>query len=508
MHPKTQQILEVFEEINKIPRLSKHEEEISLWLQEWGRSRGFEVKADSLNNVLIKAPATSGYENSPTLVLQGHMDMVCEKCKDSIHDFSRDPIKCICDGNWMRGDGTSIGADNGIALAVGIVLAEAGQEGAIEHPPLELLFTVDEETGLTGAQGLEVGFFEGKLLLNLDSEDEGVFVVGCAGGQNSLITLPVEWELFDCEKESLFRFFRLSVEGLEGGHSGVEIDKQRANGIQLISLALVGLKEKIGAENIRLVLLNGGSVHNAIPNTAEAFFALQSEKIEKAEEAVSGIRKAFQAEYAKTDPGLVLEFKEVDRKIAFETARDEITRKEVPCIRVFSSGTEERLIGLLMGLPHGVYRMSDTIPGLVETSNNLATVRTKENKIMIISSQRSSITLKLAEITGKVEAVAKLAGARIEHDSGYPAWEPDLKSGLLLKCRQVYNETFGKEAEIKVVHAGLECGIIGSVYEGMEMISLGPTIKDPHCPAERIFIPSIEKIWIFLENLLKSYRRS
>ena len=489
----------------KFRRRSKHEEKISIWLQEWGRSRGFEVKVDSLNNVLIKTPATAGYESSPTLVLQGHMDMVCEKCKDSKHDFSRDPVRCVCDGNWMRGDGTSIGADNGIALAVGLVLAEAGQKGEIGHPPLELLFTVDEETGLTGALGLEAGFFEGKVLLNLDSEDEGVFVVGCAGGQNSLITLPVEWELFGCEKESLFGFFRLSVEGLEGGHSGVEIDKQRANGIQLLSLALAGLREKIGAENLRLILLKGGSVHNAIPNTAEAFVALHREKADKAEEAVSGLRKAFQAEYTKTDPGLVLDFKEVDRKTAFETAGDGIARKEVPC-RVFSSGTEERLIGLLLGLPHGVYRMSDTIPGLVETSNNLATVRTKENEVTAVSSQRSSSTFMLAKITGKVEAVAKLAGARIEHEPGYPAWEPDLKSGLLLKCRQVYNKTFGKEPEIKVIHAGLECGIIGSVYEGMEMISFGPTIKDPHCPSERIFIPSIEKVWIFLENLLKSYR--
>ncbi len=505
MHPKTQQILEVFEEINKIPRRSKHEEKISIWLQEWGRSRGFEVKADALNNVLIKTPATAGYENSPTLVLQGHMDMVCEKCKDSKHDFSRDPVRCVCDGDWMRGDGTSIGADNGIALAVGLVLAEAGKNGEIGHPPLELLFTVDEETGLTGARGLEAGFLEGKLLLNLDSEDEGAFVAGCAGGQNSLITLPVEWELFGCEKESLFGFFRLSVEGLEGGHSGVEIDRQRANGIQLLSLALAGLREKVGTENLRLILLNGGSVHNAIPSTAEAFFALHRKKTGKAEEAVSYLRKAFQVEYAKTDPDFVLDFEEIDRKTAFEAASYEIPRKEVLC-RVFSPEAEERLIALLMGLPHGVYRMSDTIPGLVETSNNLATVRTKENEIAVVSSQRSSITLRLAEITGKVEAIAKLAGARIEHEPGYPAWEPDLKSGLLLKCRQVYNETFGKEPEIKVIHAGLECGIIGSVYEGMEMISFGPTIKDPHCPSERIFIPSIEKVWIFLENLLKSYR--
>ncbi|AKJ37551.1 aminoacyl-histidine dipeptidase PepD1 [Methanosarcina barkeri CM1] len=505
MHPKTQQILEVFEEINKIPRRSKHEEQISTWLQEWGRSRGFEVKADSLNNVLIKVPATAGYENSPMLILQGHMDMVCEKCKDSVHDFSRDPIRCIYDGGWMQGDGTSIGADDGIALALGLVLAEAGKKGEIGHPPLELLFTVDEETGLTGARGLETGFFEGKILLNLDSEDEGIFVIGCAGGQNSQITLPVEWELLDFKEENSFGFFRLSVEGLEGGHSGTEINKQRANGIQLLSLALNKLRGKLGIENVRLVLLNGGSVHNAIPNTAEAFIALHREKLEKAEEAMSDIRHAFKAEYAKTDPGLILNFEEISREIIFEVAEDKIPRETVSHVRVFSPETEEKLIELILGLPHGVYRMSETIHGLVETSNNLATVRTDGNEVIIISSQRSSSNFRLAEISGKVEAIAKLAGAWVEHEPGYPAWEPNLRSELLLKCKQVYTGTFGKEPKIEVIHAGLECGIIGSTHEGMEMISFGPTIKDAHSPAERIFIPSIEKVWIFLENLFKTY---
>ncbi|MHB8103571.1 MAG: aminoacyl-histidine dipeptidase [Methanosarcina sp.] len=507
MHPKTQQILKVFEEINKIPRRSKHEEKLSIWLQEWGRFRGFEVKADALNNVLIKVPATQGYEFSPTLILQGHMDMVCEKCKDSKHEFSRDPVKCICDEDWLRGDGTSIGADNGIALAIGLVLAEAGKKGEIEHPPLELLFTVDEETGLTGVRGLEAGFFEGKLLLNLDSEDEGVFIAGCAGGQNSFITFPVEWEPLNYEKEDSLGFFRLSVEGLEGGHSGVEIHRQRANGIRLLARALAGLGEKIGKESIRLVLLSGGSVHNAIPNAAEAFVVLQREKITEAEEIVFRLWKTFQAEYAKTDPDIVLSFTEIDKRIFFETAGSNISRNKIPCDRIFSAVTEENLIRLLLGLPHGVYRMSDTIPGLVETSNNLATARTAENEVKVLSSQRSSITFRLAEITGKVEAVAKLAGAQVEHELGYPAWEPNLESGLLLKCRQIYTETFGKEPKVEVVHAGLECGVIGSKCVGMEMISFGPTIKDPHSPAEKVFIPSIERVWIFLVNLLKSYCR-
>jgi dipeptidase D len=506
MHPKTQQILKTFEEINKIPRRSKNEEKLSLWLLEWAGNHNFEAKTDALNNVLIKVPPTPGYEKSPVIVLQGHMDMVCEKCRDSEHDFSKDPIKCVYDGDWLRGDRTSIGADNGIAIAIGLVLAEAGIKGEIEHPPLELLFTVDEETGLTGASGLEEDFFEGRILLNLDSEDEGIFIVGCAGGQNSRVTLPVEWEPFDYEKKGGFELFRFSVDGLEGGHSGTEIHRQRANGIQLLSRLLVSLKEKIGKENLRLVFFSGGSVHNAIPNYAEAFVALLKNKEEEAEDFVSGLQQTFKGEYAVSDPEILFELKKVENRVVFETSGGKVTRKEVPSDRVFSAGTEERLFWLLLGTPHGVHRVSDTIPGLVETSNNLATVRTGEKEVRIVSSQRSSVKSRLAEATDKVETVAKLAGARVEHECGYPAWEPDLQSGLLMKCRQAYEGTFGKEPEIKVVHAGLECGVIGSKCERIEMISLGPTIKDPHSPAEMVFIPSIEKIWVFLVNLLRSYQ--
>lgn len=506
MHPKTLEILKMFEEINKIPRRSKNEEKLALWLMEWAKNHNFEAKTDALNNVLIKVPPTPGYENSPAIVLQGHMDMVCEKCRDSGHDFSKDPIICIYEGDWLRGDGTSIGADNGIALAIGLVLAESGIKGEIEHPPFELLFTVDEETGLTGASGLEEDFFEGRILLNLDSEDEGIFIVGCAGGQNSLVFLPLEWESFDYGKGSGFGLFRISAEGLEGGHSGVEIHRQRANGIQLLARMLSALKEKVGKENLRLVFFSGGSVHNAIPNYAEAFIVLSRNNEKQAEDFVSGLQKSFRGEYAVSDPEITLQLKEVENGIIFEASGGKITRKDVPSDRVFLVETEEKLYGVLLGMPHGVHRVSDTIPGLVETSNNLATVRTGEKEVRIVSSQRSSVMSRLAEVMEKVETVAKLAGARVEHECGYPAWEPDLQSGLLMKCRHAYSGTFGKEPEIKVVHAGLECGVIGSKCECIEMISFGPTIKDPHSPAERVYIPSIEKVWVFLENLMKTYR--
>lgn len=529
MHPKTLQILKTFEEIDRIPRCSKYEKKIALWLEDWARSRGFEVKTDLVNNLLIEVPATPGYENSPTLVLQGHMDMVCEKSKGSAHDFSRDPVKCVYDGDWMKGNGTSIGADNGIALAIALVLAQAGKVGEIEHPPLELLFTVDEETGLTGAMALEPGFFAGRVLLNLDSEDEGVFTVGCAGGLNTRISLPVEYEPFDYEKG--FGFFKLAVEGLKGGHSGVEIHRQRANAVRLLARVLEGVRDKPGEAGsgsgsgiLRLVSLNGGSTHNSIPNFAEAFFALKRSELDRVKGLVSGFGKTFRAEYARSDPDIRLDLEEVEKGVIYEISETEVSEKEVPLDRVLTENSDLRLLGLLLGLPHGVYRMSDKIQGLVETSNNLALVRTGDDAVEVLSNQRSSVVSRLAEITGRIEAVAGLAGAELRCENGYPAWEPDLESDLLSRCKTAYTSVFGEEPAIEVVHAGLECGVIGSkcgLWGGkgnhgdcggedcdgdMEMISIGPTIKYPHSPDEMIYIPSIEKVWAFLEKLLKSYR--
>ncbi|HII02607.1 TPA: aminoacyl-histidine dipeptidase [Methanosarcinaceae archaeon] len=529
MHPKTLQILKTFEEIDRIPRCSKYEKKIALWLEDWARSRGFEVKTDLVNNLLIEVPATPGYENSPTLVLQGHMDMVCEKSKGSAHDFSRDPVKCVYDGDWMKGNGTSIGADNGIALAIALVLAQAGKAGEIEHPPLELLFTVDEETGLTGAMALEPGFFAGRALLNLDSEDEGVFTVGCAGGLNTRISLPVEYEPFDYEKG--FGFFKLAVEGLKGGHSGVEIHRQRANAVRLLARVLEGVRDKPGEAGsgsgsgiLRLVSLNGGSTHNSIPNFAEAFFALKRSELDRIKGLVSGFGKTFRAEYARSDPDIRLDLEEVEKGVIYEISETEVSEKEVPLDRVLTENSDLRLLGLLLGLPHGVYRMSDKIQGLVETSNNLALVRTGDDAVEVLSNQRSSVVSRLAEITGRIEAVAGLAGAELRCENGYPAWEPDLESDLLSRCKTAYTSVFGEEPAIEVVHAGLECGVIGSkcgLWGGkgnhgdcggedcdgdMEMISIGPTIKYPHSPDEMIYIPSIEKVWAFLEKLLKSYR--
>jgi len=515
MHPKTRQILETFEEINRIPRCSKHEKKIACWLEDWARSRGFEVKTDVVNNLLIKVPAAPGYENSPTLVLQGHMDMVCEKSKSSDHDFSKDPIECVYDGDWLKGNGTSIGADNGIALAIAMVVAEAGKVGEIGHPPLELLFTVDEETGLTGVMALEPGFFEGRVLLNMDSEDEGVFTVGCAGGLNTRITLPVDYEPFNYANG--FGFFKLSVEGLKGGHSGVEIHRQRANALQLLARVLAGVRDKLdagsgsGSGSLRLVSLNGGSTHNSIPCFAEAFFALERSELGRVKGLVSKFGISFRAEYAKSDPDIHLDIEEVEKGVIYEISETEVSEKEVPLDRVLTENSDRKLLLLLLDLPHGIYRMSDKIQGLVETSNNLALVRTGDDSVEVLSSQRSSVMSRLDEITGRIEAVTGLAGAESRHENRYPAWEPDLESDLLSRCKAAYTSVFGKEPAIEVVHAGLECGVIGSkcgfrggkgkpgdscgedddgrdTERGMEMISIGPTIKYPHSPDEKIYI--------------------
>ncbi|MDD3043602.1 MAG: aminoacyl-histidine dipeptidase [Methanosarcinaceae archaeon] len=524
MHPETQEILKTFEEINRIPRCSKHEEKLSNWLRTRAETRNFEVKTDAVKNVLIKVPASPGRENSPTIVLQGHMDMVCEKVQGSFHDFSKDPVRSVREGDWLRAEETSLGADNGIALALSLVLAESKEA---EHPPLELLFTVDEETGLTGANALEPGFFEGKILLNLDSEEEGIFTVGCAGGQNTKITLPLEYEAFDygqgfdtgkgVDSGKGFGLFRLSVEGLKGGHSGVEIHKQRANAIQVLARGLALLLKETGEmkaeqeterEKVKLVFINGGSAHNSIPNFAEAFLALDRESLEESGELLSGFEKTLREEYAGTDPGLGLKFEEledIEELRVSESSEGVVSEKKVPTDRVLTAASAEKLVGLLLSLPHGVYRRSDEVEGLVETSNNLATVRTGNGEVEIVSSQRSSFRSRRDEITGIIEAVANLAGANVRHENGYPAWEPDMESDLLTRCTAVYEKIFGEKPEIEVVHAGLECGVIGSKYKGLEMVSLGPTIRAPHSPQEKLHIPSLERVRTFLLALLKSY---
>ncbi|PID27710.1 MAG: aminoacyl-histidine dipeptidase [Candidatus Cloacimonadota bacterium] len=476
MDNKTKKILDIFEEINKIPRKSKHEEKISKWLCDWAEKNNFEYKTDEVLNVFIKVPASQGYEKSPIIVLQGHMDMVCEKTPESPHDFSKDAIKHIFEGDWLHADQTTLGADNGIALATAMAIA---LDEAVKHPELELVFTIDEETGLTGANTLDASYINGKILLNIDSEDEGVFTVGCAGGRDTHIRLPTE----KSELEEDETVYLLKVGGLLGGHSGVDIKKQRANANKLLARVLNEIS--FGS---RIIEIAGGTAHNAISRDAQALIAVK-EKL-KVKEKIEEFGKIFRNEFKPAEKKVYVYLEASDKKIS----------------EAFTEETTEKVINLLLALPHGIIAFSAELEGLVETSCNAATVITHEDYVEIKTSQRSSVMSRLDAITFKIEATAKLAGAKVESGNGYPAWQPDTESPLLAKCVKTYEELFDKKPVVEIIHAGLECGVIGSKIEGMDMISLGPTIKNPHSPDECLFVPSVKKIWDFLVRLLESYK--
>ncbi|MGI6395135.1 MAG: aminoacyl-histidine dipeptidase [bacterium] len=479
MSTKTKKILTLFEEINKVPRKSKNEEKISNWLVDWAKKHNFEVERDDVLNVLIKVPATPGYENKPTVVFQGHMDMVCEKTPDSNHDFSKDPIKHIFEGDWLKADGTTLGADNGIALAIALEIAV---DKTVLHPPLELLFTVDEETGLTGANALKPGWLKGKILLNLDSEDEGILTVGCAGGRDTKITFKPQWS----EPKGSSKQIEIKVSGLSGGHSGVDIALQRGNANQILARVLDSIASMA---EIEIVTISGGSAHNAIPRDAVSVINIGVENVAKAIATAEKIGKKIKAEFKKREPEMSITAAEVEP----------LNKK------VINAKESTDLINMMMSMPHGIAAMSNDIEGLVETSNNFATIVVEEGEVVILSSQRSSVESRIEWITKKVEKSSFVANAEFKSGNGYPGWEPDMNSELLAKCVSVYEKLYYIKPVIEVIHAGLECGIIGSKHEGMEMISYGPTIKFPHSPDEKMYVPSIEKIWDFTVELLKSY---
>lgn len=477
----TKEILALFEEINTIPRCSGHEENIANWLKEQALSAGLGFKFDSVNNVLISVPASPGYETLPAVILQGHMDMVCEKTQASVHDFSRDPISHIIEGDWLRADGTTLGADNGIALAMALVLARHRE---IPHPPLELLFTVDEENGLTGANELMPDFISGKTLLNLDSEEEGVFITGCAGGLTTTISLPLERTPLPVSH----KVYRLAVTGLAGGHSGMDIHERRANANKLLAAVLGSLMDNT---DLHVLSLSGGSAHNAIPRHAEALVSMPPENIERAEATVMRAEEEARKNYAEHDTSLSVTLSMQDENEGLQAIPHE---------------TAKMILFLLNELPHGAAIMSADMPGLVQTSSNLGIIRTESNQLIVVASQRSSISSELQEITGKITSTARSMGAEVRHGSSYPAWQPDPSSSLTRRCKEVYTETFSKEPAIEVIHAGLECAVIGSRYPGMEMISFGPTIRNPHSPEERLYIPSVSRVWNFLLALLVSFK--
>ncbi len=473
----TQRVLHLFEQISAIPRGTKREAELSRWLQDWAARRNLASQTDEAGNLIIRVPATAGFEQAPIIILQGHMDMVCEKTPDSTHDFTKDPIRCIVDGEWLHADRTTLGADNGIAIALALALVE---DESVGHPPLELLFTVEEEVGIGGASHLKAGFAAGKVMLNLDSEDEGTFIVGCAGGQTTRIRLPLNFEL-----PASGQAFRLQVSGLQGGHSGVDIHKHRASANKLLARSLHQLRR---ITPLRLASLQGGTAHNAISREAEAGLFFDPAQQLPVEQALEHFQQVLRSEFAATDAGITLAL----APAGFS--------------RAVTASDSARVIDLLLALPHGVAEMSASVAGFVETSNNLAVLTFDDDSLRIVTSQRSTVMTRLEELTARITAVAHLAGAEVATSDGYPAWQPDMGSPLVRRSVEIYTTLFGVTPEVKMIHAGLECGTIGAIFGGMDMISLGATIQNPHSPTERLHLPSVAKVWQYLLAFMQSYR--
>ncbi len=459
-----------FSKILTIPHCSGNEKALGDYVLGVAAGLGLAAKRDKVGNVVVSKPATVGREGAVGAILQGHLDMVCEKNSDKVHDFSKDPILAEMKGEWLYAQGTTLGADNGIGLAAALAVME---DKSVVHGPMEFLFTVDEETGLTGANKIQKGFLTGKMLLNLDSEDEGTFTIGCAGGADSTLTLPLERK-----KTASKNLYRLHVHGFRGGHSGLDINQGRGNAIKLLARVL---GETLGKAKIEIVSVEGGSKHNAIPREAVAVLACPPVQVRAMTAAVQKAFANIQVEFKAVEPGAGYKLEPVEGK-DFALTRD--------CQRT--------LVDLLLAVPHGVIAMHPEIAGLTETSTNLAIVKTGKKALEVLCSTRSSLASALEATREVIRSVCALAGAQADLKEGYPGWMPDLESPLLKKLREIYRGTFGRDAEVVAVHAGLECGIIGEKFPGMDMISFGPTMKNPHSPEEHVHIGSVEKFWKFL----------
>ncbi len=467
-----------FAEIAAIPRCSKHEAAMTRYILATAKRLGLEAKADKMGNVVVRKKASSGKDMVRPLVLQGHLDMVCEKNKEKVHDFSKDPIEIVRKGNFLMANGTTLGADNGIAVATNLAIME---DSSLVHGPLEFLFTVDEETGLTGASNLGPDFLQGRTLMNLDSEEEGAIYVGCSGGKDTLGSWKASFDPAPPRSVAAL----LKAGGLRGGHSGLEIDKGRGNAVKILNRALVPLAG-IGA---RVSSLEGGNKHNAIPREAEAVLFIPLKRWEDAARIVADCQQTVKAELPSVEPDLTLTLEPL---------------KGVKKGKVFKKALQAKIMQAIAALPHGVMKMSADIPGLVETSTNVAVIKTGKKGVIIATSQRSSVASEIVEIVESVSTILALAGASVEHTDGYPGWKPDLGSAILRVAKGTYKSLFGKEPEVKAIHAGLECGIIGERYPGMDMISFGPTLEGVHSPEEKIHIDSVERYWGFLLGILKN----
>lgn len=466
-----------FEEICRIPRPSRKEEKIGAWLMEFARKHRIEARQDEAGNVLMSKPATPGREEAPTVVLQAHMDMVCEKNADTVHDFDKDPIRPYIDGEWVKAKGTTLGADDGIGMAAALAVLTSEE---VKHGRVECLFTVDEETGLTGAFALKPGFFSGKILLNLDSEDEGEMFVGCAGGIDTVVRMPYTKEAVPAHRFAV----KVTVKGLQGGHSGDDINKGRGNAIKILNRFLWEMNRKHG---ISVASFAGGNLRNAIAREASAVMVFEEALKEPVRVAFNIYAAEMERVWKITEPGIALE----------------LESEEVPAEALDAASTT-KLLDALYACPHGVFAMSYRMPGMVETSTNLAAVKfTEENTILITTSQRSDVDSEKMNIAQMVAAVFRMAGASVEHGEGYPGWAPNPDSAILKIAVDSYKRLFGKEPVVRSIHAGLECGLFLEKYPGMDMISFGPTLRGVHSPDEKVEIKTVEMWWRHLTDILE-----
>ena len=466
-----------FAEFARIPRCSKHEAAAARFILDTAKRLGLQAKQDTFGNVVVKKPASAGLERAKSVCLQGHLDMVCEKNAGTKHDFSKDPIELVRKGDVIMANGTTLGADNGIAVATNLAIME---DRTLVHGPLELLFTVDEETGLTGAHNLQPGFVESGTLLNLDSEEEGAVYVGCAGGQDTLGTWRTETEPAPATVAAV----AVKVSGLKGGHSGLEIDKGRGNALKILNRVILAL----AGNGARLASINGGNKRNAIPREAEALVFVPKGRIEAAQALVSEWNTMVRNELSTVEPDLKVTATPLKGK------RGPVLRKKY----------QRQVTQVISALPHGVTKMSADIPGLVETSTNVAVITTAGKKVTLATSQRSAVASEIKGIAHSVRTIFELAGADVDQGSGYPGWKPNMASPILKQAIAVHKKLFGKEPEVKAVHAGLECGIIGEKYPGIDMVSFGPTLEGVHSPDEKIHIKTVPNFWNYLLAILKS----
>lgn len=467
-----------FHEITAIPRPSKKEEKIIAYITGFAEKHNLQFKKDAVGNIVIFKPASLGFENLKPVCLQSHLDMVCEKNSSSHHNFDTDPIQTVVDGDWVKAVDTTLGADNGIGIAAELAILA---DNSLQHGPLECLFTVDEETGLNGAKSLESGFFNSHILINLDSEDEGELFIGCAGGMNTLATLKYNVRRTPEDHSA----FRIEVTGLQGGHSGTDIHKNRGNSIKILNQFLWESRNRFEA---RLSVFEGGNLRNAIPREAYAVVAVPNKYHDVFLSYFSDYTRLLKATYLVDEPG-----------IQFTIVPAELPEK------VMKKKVQEKLLNTLYACPHGVIAWSRVMEDLVETSTNLASVKFEApNLIMVSTSQRSSVNMAKQQIANTVRSTFKLAGALVEQTEGYPGWNPNPGSEIMNISKSAYTKLFGVEPAVKAIHAGLECGLFLEKYPYLDMISFGPTIVDPHSPSERISISTTDKFWQLLLEVLRN----